>query len=105
MAYSRCPRPLLVQTFIFSKSEFPHPLDVVDWMAENRVRFDPRALRETGQSYRARQQEPSSFVEGSLRTIRLGKGQSRVQAVVGCPKPWLHDRTQRQRQRRKRRRR
>jgi hypothetical protein len=90
MASSKCPRPLAVQTLIFSKSEF-EPFDVFAWCEQNRVHIDPRQLLETGQSYRFRQHDPSRFIPGSLRTIRLGKGESRVQAVVGCPTQDLRD--------------
>lgn len=84
-AYTRCPYPLEVQSLIFSKNEFDLP-EAMEWMEKNKVRRRPIEMLETGQSYRARMHQPTEFVAGSFRTIRLGRGQSRVQAVVGCPK-------------------
>jgi len=88
--YTRCPYPLAVQSLIFSKNEFDLP-EAMEWMADNKVRRRPLELLETGQSWRARMYEPSDFMVGSFRTIRLGRGQSRVQAVVGCPKKHVRE--------------
>lgn len=84
-AYTRCPYPLEIQSFIFAKSEFDLP-EAFAWMERNKVRREPLEMLETGQSFRARMHQPTQFVAGSFRTIRLGRGESRVQAVVGCPK-------------------
>lgn len=79
---SKCPHSLVVQTLIFTKSLY-EPHDVERWLREKG--FSARRVEETGQSYRARQHDPSLFVKGSFRTISMGRGQSDVKAVVGCP--------------------
>jgi len=82
MSYSKCPRPMVVQTLIFTKKLY-EPWDVHAWLDEKGFKSD--RVEETGQSYRARQHDPSLFVPQSFRTISMGKGQSDVKAVVGCP--------------------
>lgn len=78
----KCPRPMVVQTLIFTKKLY-EPHDVYAWLAEKG--FKDGRVEETGVSYRARQHDPNLFVKGSLRTISMGRGQSDVRAVVGCP--------------------
>lgn len=82
MSSSKCPRPMVVQTLIFTKKLY-EPFDVYAWLEEKGFKDD--RVEETGVSYRARQHDPNLFVEGSLRTISMGRGQSDVRAVVGCP--------------------
>ena len=78
----KCPWGLEVQSLLFPKSEF-EPWDAQVWLTE----YGKKPLHdETANYWRARQREPHEFFEGSLRTIRLGQGQSRVKAIVGCPK-------------------
>lgn len=96
-----CPRPLLVQALIFPKSAFD-AWDVFAWLDEYGYRPE---LEETGSSYRARQHPPDAFLPGSFRTIAMGRGQSHVKAVVGCPKPWLTSRVTRERSRSRKKRR
>ncbi|HEV8550420.1 MAG TPA: hypothetical protein VGQ57_15355 [Polyangiaceae bacterium] len=91
MSYGKCPYPLAVQTYIFPKSEFELS-EALDWMVKNRVQGRPLELNESGSSWRARMHGPDDFVDGSFRTIRLGRGQSRVSAVVGCPRDYLRQR-------------
>lgn len=82
MAKGDCPHSLVVQTLIFTKKLY-EPHDVYAWLSEKG--FKDSQVEETGQSYRARQYDPKLFVPGSFRTITMGKGQSDVKAVVGCP--------------------
>lgn len=98
MTYVNCPYPLMIQAFIFSKADFT--LDsAMRWLRFNDVDASGTQFLETGQSWRARQHEPYEFVPGSFRTIRLGQGKSRVQAVIGCPKSALHGRRKPRRRR------
>ena len=82
-AYSgKCPWGLEIQSLLFPKSEF-EPWDAQVWLDE----YGKKPLHDETKSYwRARQREPHEFFKGSLRTIRLGQGVSRVKAIVGCPK-------------------
>ncbi len=89
-----CPRPLLVQTLIFTKGYF-EPWDVFSWLSEHGFRSD--AVQETKSSYRARQYDPSDFDPAGFRTISMGKGKSLVRAVVGCPSEALFMRVERRR--------
>lgn len=98
MTVAKCPRPTLVQTLIFQKSWFD-PIEVVEWL--DKYDIDPLEITETGPSYRARLHSPREFEKNLFRTIRLGRGQSNVVAVVGCPKPALSKRVQHQRAMRK----
>lgn len=82
MAKGDCPHSLIVQTLIFTKKLY-EPHDVYAWLEEKG--FKDNRVEETGQSYRARQHDPDLFVKGSFRTITMGRGQSDVKAVVGCP--------------------
>ncbi len=71
-----------VQTLIFPKAQFASALLVRLWiLRDDKGRFKVDKIDETAKSYRVRQREPSAFVPGSFRTIKLGRGG--VEAVVG----------------------
>ncbi len=89
----KCPWGLEVQSLLFPKSEF-EPWDAQAWLDE----YGKKPLHdETANYWRARQREPREFFTGSLRTIRLGQGVSRVKAIVGCPKKPSTDPSRRRR--------
>lgn len=78
----KCPWGLEIQSLLFPKNEF-EPWDAQAWLDD----YGKKPLHdETKGFWRARQREPHEFFKGSLRTIRLGQGSSRVKAIVGCPK-------------------
>ena len=75
-----CPVGTRVQSLILYKVRFDR-VGAINWVVDNGHRA--RKIDETSASYRFRQEEPSSFVEGSFRTIDIGPG---VKAVIGCPR-------------------
>lgn len=81
-ARKKCPRPSIVQTLVFPKSDFTWS-EALDWIIGHR--FLAGSAVETPCQYRARQWPARKFRKGSLRTIRFGR--SSIQAVVGCPSP------------------
>jgi hypothetical protein len=91
VTYVRCPYPLMIQSFIFSKRDFSVDT-ALRWLGANAGDVRSTRLYETGQSWRAPQYDTHEFVAGSFRTIRLNSGKSRVQAIVGCPIAALHQR-------------
>jgi len=70
-------KPLKVQTLIFRRPLFTRK-SAVAWARTHDFRSND--VDETESSYRLRQRDPSRFVPGSFRTIRLSKG---VQATLG----------------------
>lgn len=81
-SYVRCPWGTRIQSLLFDKRIFD-PDEAYAWCREHRMRTD--GFDQSANYWRARQAEPSSFFAGNLRTIQLGRGQSRVRAIVGCP--------------------
>lgn len=74
-----CPVGTTTQTLIFSKDKFSKQ-EAKDWAKDNG--YDYGKVDEKSNSYRLRQEKPSSFRKNSLRTIKFTEG---VKAVIGCP--------------------
>lgn len=82
-SFVRCPWGTRIQSLLFPKDEFDPP-EAHAWLERHRLSYV--LFDQSANFWRARQADPHSFVEGSLRTITLGRGQSRVRAIVGCPR-------------------
>jgi hypothetical protein len=82
-SFVRCPWGTRIQSLLLSKREFDAE-EALAWVESHG--FSTRGFDQSANYWRARQAEPSSFAEGSLRTITLGRGQSRVRAIIGCPR-------------------
>lgn len=82
-SFVRCPWGTRIQSLLFDKREYD-PDEAIAWCRRNKFRTD--LFDQSANYWRARQLEPSSFMHGTLRTITLGQGQSRVRAIIGCPK-------------------
>jgi hypothetical protein len=78
--FKKCPVGTEIQTLIFSKDHFSEA-QAKAWAKEHDEKYG--YIDEKENTYRIRQQEPSEFVDGSMKTIHLTEG---VQAVIGCPK-------------------
>ncbi len=71
--------PASVQTLVFSKDKFETVAAVRKWISEHEP-FKANKIDETGESFRVRQVAPSTFKEGSFRTIDIDTG---IKAVIG----------------------
>lgn len=70
--------PTTVQTLIMSKTRFKTKAEAKTWAQEHGFKNDD--VRETSQSWRLRQKQPSEFNQTSFRILAMTRG---VQAVVG----------------------
>ena len=76
----RFPRSTVIQSLVFDKDFFTKS-QAKRWAAQHDFVLTGVDTKEN--TYRIRQHEPSSFTQGTFRTIELSEG---VQAVVGMPK-------------------